>query len=123
MGFICTERAYKTQNQGLEIQNWGLEMQNWDWEIQNHGLEMQNNTGLPTKDATSTTTVQLFSTHILTNYMHCNSLLTLALFAMLFINVSKGHTKSKNRNSFKFAWFKEFYVVAEFVSFVDNPVA
>ena len=62
-------------------------------------------TGLPTKDATLTTTVELLSTLILINYAHCNCYPTVFMLAILFINVYKGYTKSEDQNTFKFSWF------------------
>ena len=41
---------------------------------------------------------------------------------IFFINVYKGQTKSKDRHTYKFAWFEEFKVVAEVAFFVGNPV-
>ena len=42
-------------------------------------------TGLPTKDATSTTTVELLSPLILTNYMDFYSLLTVFLTSVRYM--------------------------------------
>ena len=54
-------------------------------------------TGLPTKDATSTTTVELLSGFILTNYALWSHSLTESKFVILFINAYKDHMKGKDR--------------------------
>ena len=66
-------------------------------------LGSRENTGLPTKDVTLTTTVELLSTLIFINYVYCNSYPTVLMLAILFINVYKRHTKSEDRNIFKFS--------------------
>ena len=86
-------------------------------------LLLNLDTGLPTKSATSTTTVQLLSSLILTNYVDCNSFLPVFTFTILFINTSKIDMKGKDRSTFKFVIFQEFYVVAAVASFVGNPVS
>ena len=55
--------------------------------------------GLPTKDTTSTTTVESLSSLVLTNSVDCNRSLTVFLFPIFFINVYKGQTKSKDRHT------------------------
>ena len=44
------------------------------------------------------------------------------MLAILFINVYKGHSKVQTGTSSNSLDFGEFYVVAEVVSFVVNPV-
>ena len=66
--------------------------------------------------------VQLSTTLLLTNYVHCNSLLTAFLFAILFVNVYKGQTKIKTETSSNWLDLQRFKVVAEVASFVGNPV-
>ena len=53
-------------------------------------------TGLPTKDATSTMTVESLSSLVLTNSVDCNGPLTVLLLPIFFINVYKGQTKGKD---------------------------
>ena len=60
--------------------------------------------------------VQPLSTLILIHYPYCNGLRIEFAFAIFFIKVYKGHTKSKD--TFKITCHGEFYVVAEVASFV-----
>ena len=46
----------------------------------------------------------------------------MAKIVFLFINVYEGIRKEKIDSTFKIARFEEFFVVAEVVSFVSNPV-
>ena len=64
-------------------------------------LHFYYSTGLPTKDATSTTTVELFSVHIITKYALCSHSVTLSELAILFINVYEVITKGKDRLHFQ----------------------
>ena len=59
-------------------------------------------TGLPTKNTTSTKTVESLSSLVLTNSLDCNRSLTVFLFP-IFKNVYKGQTKSKGRHPYKCA--------------------
>ena len=56
------------------------------------GHQIKTNTGIPTKDATSMTTVDLLSSFVLTKLGRCNSSLTVLTFAIQFINFGEGHT-------------------------------
>ena len=74
----------------------------------------------PTKDATSTTTVQLLSSLVFTQLGHKKSSLTVFKFARRLKNFGKGHIL--DRETFKLVWFEKFWVVAVVASFVGNPV-
>ena len=66
------------------------------------------NTGLPTKDATSTAPAESSSGLVLKKFCGFQQVTDWIFIPNIFKNVYKGQIKSKDRHTYKFVWLEDF---------------